>query len=343
MLLTVPFVITAGALIAGLLVGSGWGLLPLLVVGPAIAASLGGARYTVAVGAAAVVAGMLFDIDTMHEHINHRAVVVAVVATAGITVVGMLAAARRERRTQELAQLRLVADVAQQVVLRPVPPRVGAVRLAVRYLSASSQARVGGDLYEVAVTPAGVRLIVGDAEGKGLPAVQSAALVTGVFREAAHEECDLAAIVARIEASLARELGDEQFVTAVLAEISPDQSKMQLITCGHPAPLLLGSGTPRYAGSAEGSLPLGLSHLAGPGRISVTVPFEAGEQVLFYTDGASEARDKAGRFFPLAGCSAISGPPDPATLVDRLSQEVVSYVGHAPDDDIALLLAYKQE
>lgn len=64
-----------------------------------------------------------------------------------------------------------------------------------RYLSASSGARVGGDLYEVVTTPECVRLVVGDTKGKGLPAVQSAAAVLGVFREAAHEEDSLAAIV----------------------------------------------------------------------------------------------------------------------------------------------------
>jgi serine phosphatase RsbU (regulator of sigma subunit) len=81
-----------------------------------------------------------------------------------------------------------VADTAQQVLLRPVPRQLGSVRLAVNYLSASSQARVGGDLYDVVHAGGGVRLVVGDAEGKGLPAVQSAAALLGAFRDAAHEE-----------------------------------------------------------------------------------------------------------------------------------------------------------
>jgi serine phosphatase RsbU (regulator of sigma subunit) len=341
LLLSVPFAISVGAVLARLEIGPGFGLLPLLVVGPAIAAALGGARYTLAAGAAAAAACTLFDIRVMHEAVNHRQVVVAFSATVGVTAFGMLAARIRERSTQELAQVRVVAEAAQKVLLRPVPRHVGSVNMAVRYLSASYGARVGGDLYEVAVTPDRVRLIVGDVEGKGLSAVQTAAEVTGVFREAAHEEHSLPAVVARIEASLARELGEEEFVTAVLAEISPDQDKIELISCGHPTPLLLGAGVPRAAGPDTGALPLGLGHLSADPRIPVTIALEPGNELLFYTDGASEARNKAGTFFPLASCTSVSDGHDPGTLVDRLSDEITRYVGHAPEDDIALLLIYK--
>jgi len=194
----------------------------------------------------------------------------------------------------------------------------------------------------VVTTPDCVRLIVGDAQGKGLPALQSAAAVLGVFREAAHEEDSLEAIVSRIETSLARQLGDEQFVTAILAEVSADGTKIELLGCGHPAPLLLGPARPQFIGLDEGSLPLGLDQLANTPRIPVTIAFEPGDALLFYTDGASEARDEAGAFFPLADSAAVRATPDPATLADRLGDEVVRYVGHAPDDDMALLVIYRE-
>ena len=47
-------------------------------------------------------------------------------------------------------------------------------------------------------------------------------------------------------------------MTAILAEVSPDGSKIELLSCGHPAPLLLGTARPRFAGPEEGCLPLGL-------------------------------------------------------------------------------------
>jgi serine phosphatase RsbU (regulator of sigma subunit) len=342
-LLAVPFAISVGAVAARLTFGPGWGLLPLLIVGPAIAAALGGAAYTLAAGAVALGACMLFDISVMHQSVNHRQLIVAFAGAAGVTAFGMLAARLRERRTHELERVKIVAEAAQQVLLRPVPRQVGPVKMAVRYLSASYGARVGGDLYEVAVTPDHVRLIVGDVEGKGLAAVRTAAVVTGAFREAAYQETSLPAIVARIEASLARELGEEEFVTAILAEISRADDKIELISCGHPAPLLLGTGVPKPFGPEMSALPLGLGHLSAAPRLPVTLAFEPGDEVLFYTDGASEARNKTGTFFPLSGCTSMKAGHDPDTLVDRLSEEITRYVGHAPVDDIALLLIYKDQ
>ena len=46
-------------------------------------------------------------------------------------------------------------------------------------------------------------------------------------------------------------------------------------------------------------------------------------------------------FFPLADCAAVRAPPDPATLADRLGDEVIRYVGHAPKDDVTLLVVYR--
>jgi len=340
MLPALPFAIIAANGVSRVVMGPGWGMLLLLAVGPAVAAAVGGPLYTLAAGAAALAVGLPFAAG-MRPAATHRLAEVAFGAVAGVTAAGVLASRARRRRDRELAQTRLVAEAAQQALLRPVPRQAGPVRVAARYLSACSGARVGGDLYEVATTTDGVRLIVGDAEGKGLPALQSAAAVLGVFREAAHEEDSLEAIASRIETSLARQLGDERFVTAILAEVSADGSKIELLGCGHPEPLLLGPARPRFIGLDEGSLPLGLGQLADVPRIPVTIAFEPGDALLFYTDGASEARNKAGVFFPLADCAAVRAPPDPATLPGRLGDEVVRYVGHAPDDDVALFVIYR--
>jgi serine phosphatase RsbU (regulator of sigma subunit) len=218
---------------------------------------------------------------------------------------------------------------------------VGQVSFAVRYLSASSCARVGGDLYDVAATSRGVRLIVADVQGHGLPTVKLAAAVLGVFREAAHDEDTLAAIASRIEASLARQLSAEQFVTAILAQVSSAGDTAEVLSCGHPAPLILGGAPPHLASAAGEALPLGLGHLTGQARMPAIIPFPPGTGILFYTDGASETRSKSGEFFPLAQCDAVRAPSDPAELVTRLADEITRHAGHPPDDDIALLLAYR--
>jgi serine phosphatase RsbU (regulator of sigma subunit) len=332
----VPFAILAVVELLRLGLGPGYGLLPLLAIGPAFAAVVGGPAYTLSVGGTALGGEAL--LTYMHEPtLSAREFITLFLAIAGVTAGGALASRLRLRRERELAGVRAVADATQQVLLRPVPGQVGPVRLATRYLSASTWARVGGDLYAVVPTAQGVRLIVGDAEGKGLSAVQEAAVAMGAFRASAHLEGTLGEVVARVEATLDRELGDEQFITAVVAEVSPDGSKMEIINCGHPQPLQLSSRGPQLLGPADGSPPLGLGLPGLAERIPFTIPLRAGEPVLLYTDGLSEARNRAGEFFPLTQCASLQAPAAPRVVLERLIAEVSRYVTQQ-HDDMAMLL-----
>ncbi len=335
-----PWLAIAGDGVARLVLGPRWGGLRLLAVGPAIASAADGMLVTVIAGVASLAVYLAFTLmmRPVLRAPGSPPNVIAEATIAGVTIACALASMAHRHREAELTQAREIADITQRVLLRPVPRRAGPVRLAAWYRSAFTGARVGGDLYEVVSTPGHVRLVIGDVEGKGLPALQTAATVLGVFREAAYDEDSLCAIADRIEAGLAHQFGGEQFATAILAQVSPDGGKVDLLNCGHPPPLLLGSARPRYIDTGATGLPLGLGAL-GPGpRIEATVPFAPGEDILFYTDGISEARNKSGDFFLLADSPALRGPPDPDTLIDRLSNEVTRHVCDALDDDAALLL-----
>ena len=331
-----PFLIMAAAAVAAVDAGPRAQLLTLLSLGPAFAAVSSGLRQTTLIGAVALALCALIAWSQNTGGLGQDFFDFATVA--GVTAAAVIASAVRQRREGELAQIQAIAEVAQRVLLGPVPRDVGPVQFAVRYMSAASRARIGGDLYEVVARPAGVRLIIGDVQGKGLPAVKTAATVLGTFREVAYDAADLDTIADRIEISLGRQLTDEQFVTAIIAQVSGDGSKIELLNCGHPPPLLASESGTQLIESADGNLPLGLAHLADEHRCQTTVPFGPGDQILFYTDGVSEARDKAGTFFPLT--LNRSGPDDldPESVLDRLSSDVVRYVGHALGDDAAMLL-----
>ncbi len=307
-----PFLIMAVVAAVCVATGGKDAILALLSLGPAFAAIAGGLRYTLITGCVAVALAAV--LATYQSFSATRQDSLAFATVAGVTLAGVIASAGRQRRERELADVTAIAEATQQVLLRPVPQQVGDVRLSVRYMSAASGARIGGDLYEVVTTRTGLRLIIGDVQGKGLPAVQTAATVLGAFREAAHDAPSLAVITDRIEASLARQGDREQFVTAILAQLSDDGSVIELLNCGHPAPLLVGSDGARFIEPADPGLPLGLAELAVPDRQPATIEFGAGEAILLYTDGISEARDKHGDFFPLetSGHKALTLPPPAA-------------------------------
>ena len=217
---------------------------------------------------------------------------------------------------------------------RTIPP----ADIAVRYVSAAASARIGGDLYEAVPVGGGVRLIVGDVLGKGLPAARTAAVVLGAFRESAYDAVSLAEIAARIEASLQHQEAVEEFVTVVLAQVSADGSQAEILNCGHPPPLLVRDGEVTAAEPAAVSLPLGLGALLPEAREVSTIPLKTGDRLLFYTDGITEARDRQGTFYPLELSGALLSLPDLGSALDQLIEDVLRHVGHTLQDDAAILL-----
>jgi hypothetical protein len=263
-----------------------------------------------------------------------RLLVCAVISSAAVVI-----AADRERRDQRLRRLTVVAESAQRAVLRAMPTSVGRIALAARYLSAADDALIGGDLYEVSATPFGVRIIVGDVRGKGLDGVQLAAAVVGAFRQAALAVTDLAAVAVTLDEVVHAVSGEEDFVTAVLAEFH-DDGTVAFVNCGHHPPLQIDTDDAALLDAGEHAPPLGL------GVAADLTPHKAhwrvGSRLLFYTDGLVEARDGAGRFFAVQDQAELlrSGTLDEA--LDAVVTRVRRHVSGRLQDDLALVLAERR-
>jgi serine phosphatase RsbU (regulator of sigma subunit)/anti-sigma regulatory factor (Ser/Thr protein kinase) len=232
-----------------------------------------------------------------------------------------------------LADVTRVAEAAQKAILAPPPEQLGPVALAARYLSAAAAALVGGDLYEVVPRPGAVRLLIGDVRGKGLAAVRTATIVLGEFRAAAADISDLSQVAQQIDRRLRPYLADEDFVTALIAEIEDDGS-YSVVSCGHP-PALLFTAKGIAEVEMESGLPLGL----GADPPVATGHLDAGDRLLLYTDGVMEARGPDGRFVDLQQIvDPLRDGPLSAGLDDVLAA-LREAVGAELGDDIALLVA----
>lgn len=184
----------------------------------------------------------------------------------------------------------------------------------------------------------GIRVIVGDVQGKGLAAVETAAVVLGAFREAAHDESDLVGLGERLERSVARELEGEKFVTAVLAEIGAGHEAV-FLNYGHPAPMVVRrDGAVDFPQPPAYALPRGLGAHAGEGPKPYRVDFALGEQLLLYTDGVTEARDEDGRFYPVDERAHLLKEPDAHRALEALRADLAQHAGGPPHDDAAMLL-----
>jgi hypothetical protein len=248
----------------------------------------------------------------------------------------------RSRRDAQLVTERSVAQAAQHAVMPPLPPYVGPVRCAGLYRAAERGTLVGGDFFDVREGPFGVRAVMGDVQGHGLSAVATVASLLGAFREAVLDQPDPEAVAARLDRRLELDSAgvqhSELFATAVLLEFAADGRAVRIVTCGHPAPLLLREGrVVELDVPPGGPLGLGLNDAVPP--VGRTMPLRPGDRLFLASDGVSEARDTAGVFYPLAERLAVFADDDPAALAVGMWADLVRYSRTLHDDVTMLVLA----
>ncbi|MFD3578133.1 PP2C family protein-serine/threonine phosphatase [Streptomyces sp. NPDC058644] len=261
-----------------------------------------------------------------------------VVCAVPPALVAGVAAVVLRRQTRAIDALRTVALTLQEGVLRPLPRRVGGLRTEVRYVAADPAARVGGDIYDVVSTPFGVRMIMGDVMGKGMTAVGTAMDALGAFRELAQCEARLSMVAQRMDTALAQRSRSEDFVTALLLGLADGQGAMDLVCCGHPPPLLVRGRRATFVDALPPSPPLGLFGLQDEWCRASSVLLVAGDRLLLYTDGVTEARDPAGEFYPLAHRVMDFHDEDPVIFLDALAADLARHTKGRQMDDAALLL-----
>ncbi|WP_435886095.1 PP2C family protein-serine/threonine phosphatase [Streptomyces erythrochromogenes] len=338
-----PGVLIAVGLAFDLLTPASFTGSPSFSAAPLIAAPLYTLWATALTGVLAVLAVFLLH---LHHGTSWTAQGLTELATVA-TVAGLALLINRvvRRSGERLASARGIAEAAQRAVLPKPAERIGGLHVSAWYEAAQADAFIGGDLYAVQETPYGVRLAVGDVRGKGLGAVEAVAVVLGAFREAAETEPTLEAVAQRLERALDREGARregldavEGFTTCVLGEIPPESGVLRLLNRGHPEPLLLyGDGDLSVLAPAEPALPLGMGELGVPPGRAEQWAFPAGATLLLYTDGLTEARDRAGDFYDPAARLRGRVLPGPHALLGALSSDVRRHTGGGATDDMALL------
>jgi hypothetical protein len=316
-------------IVDGLVTPRAVGVLGLLAAVPLVVAPFGSITASAAAGAmAATTVALMSDYD---HALRSRTSYVILIGVAAATLWAVVMAGLRRSRARRLRRVESVADVVQQTLLRPLPSSLEDITIASRYASATRGAQVGGDVYEVLVTPYGLRVFLGDVRGKGLAALQLANTAAGAFREWGYQLRHLTDLATQLDASVARNADPEGFVTGVMVQVS--DGSLEIVNCGHPPPILLGDDALSLLEPRSPSLPLGLGVTPSPQRVE----FGLGDRLLLYTDGVSDARRRA-RFFDLTHEVAALRDRPPQELLDVLHKRLVRFTRRRLDDDVAMLL-----
>lgn len=205
----------------------------------------------------------------------------------------------------------------------------------VRYHYAPARV-VSGDYCDVFESKAGLLFLLGDVSGKGIAASMLMSHLHATFRSLADAELPLDKMVGVANRIFAESTMAGQFATLVVGRAAHDGS-IELVSAGHLPLLHLCAGETKSRGAT--GVPLGMFPTTNFPIFSFSV--QAGDSLLIYTDGLSEARNAAGEEYGLQRVRSVADghrTKAPADLISNCLADLHTFTaGTKPADDLTLL------
>lgn len=248
--------------------------------------------------------------------------------------------AREEARLER--DLRAAREL-QAALLPPGCPEIPNVQLCARYEPARE---LGGDLYdfiEYDVTEdcgAGLGVYVGDVSGKGTPAALYAALSHGLLRTVASRCRPPGQMLEKLNRVLCERRIEARSLALCYALFTTESRSLEVANAGLPHPLVC-RGSEVLSIRAEG-VPLGL--LEHVEYQPSTVQLQAGDVVVFYSDGITENFNVAGEEFGRARLRQVVNAhcaDTAAKIVERIFEEAHRWSAGRPISDDRTVVVLK--
>ncbi|MDQ4031671.1 MAG: SpoIIE family protein phosphatase [Actinomycetota bacterium] len=243
----------------------------------------------------------------------------------------------KQRAEESEARATALARTLQQTLIPPIPPAIPGLDVAAAYRPAGDGSEVGGDFYDVFQIRTGDWVVaIGDVCGKGVDAAVVTALARYTLRAATVQHAEPSKALGTLNDVL-RQHNIDRFCTVLLLRLrQADGEWTGAVSCaGHPLPLLRRSNGTLQAIGKPG-LVLGI--VDAPRLHDVPISLLAGDTLLLYTDGVTEAR--SGKEFygeeRLAAAAARSVDSAEA-LTSAILSEVLEFQTDRPRDDIAVV------
>lgn len=233
-----------------------------------------------------------------------------------------------------------LAATLQRSLLPVALPAIPGVDLAARYVASGDAFDVSGDFYDAFEMPDGTwGVVIGDVCGKGPLAAATTALARNTVRVAAMQSRRPKRILALLDRALHQHADVDLFCTATFARIRPgrDGFAATLSRGGHPPARILRRDGKLITIRGQGTL---LGAVQEPLLADVTTHLSSGDILLLYTDGVTDARNRADEPFgderldmELRACVGRTADEIATHILER----VVTFRGDRASDDIAII------
>ncbi|HEY7791837.1 MAG TPA: PP2C family protein-serine/threonine phosphatase [Vicinamibacterales bacterium] len=241
-----------------------------------------------------------------------------------------------ELKDKLLARSELEAGRAVQLAL--MPDRAPQLAGWDFWLFTRSANDVGGDLVDfLSMTPTRLAITLGDVAGKALPAALLMAKLQATIRALAAQTASLGELGRLVNRILCRDGLPNRFATLVHLELMPDDGHVRLLNAGHMPPLVRSTSISELP---RGSIALGIT----PDADFHEQQFDLapGDVLLAYSDGVTEAMNRAGDFFGDDRLRQVFGAAGDLTAEQigrRVLASVDAFTGDAPiHDDLSLVV-----
>ncbi|MEJ7625161.1 MAG: GAF domain-containing SpoIIE family protein phosphatase [Pyrinomonadaceae bacterium] len=203
---------------------------------------------------------------------------------------------------------------------------------------------VSGDYYDwVKVFDDQIGIVVADAVGKGIPAALLMAFLRASLRSSVQIGYAPNVAFSKVSSLLFESIEDNKFITAIYGTLDSTNRTFVFSNAGHNPPLLIKpDGEYRYI--EYGDLPLGM--FADTHYHQHFIRFEAGQVMVVYTDGLTEATNPAGEEYgpDRLAKRVLDGIELPAKkMIDHIRKGVADFTEEKFLDDDGTLFIVKSD
>jgi phosphoserine phosphatase RsbU/P len=237
-----------------------------------------------------------------------------------------------QRMEDELA----AAQQFQQSMLPPEQARLRGVSIDARYVACTELA---GDFYDyIEVGDDGVAVLIADVVGHGTAAAMMTSIVKSAFHSAYPDGFEPVRVIERIQDGI-RAFDAGRFITLCCARIDPARGRLVYASAGHPSAILRRANGRTELLESTGPL-ISSACLDMPCN-GAELDLRAGDTLLLYTDGVTEARGPEGQFNEDRLVAVLEGRSETgAPLLDAILTAVERHAaGRRLQDDITMLVA----
>jgi serine phosphatase RsbU (regulator of sigma subunit) len=247
-----------------------------------------------------------------------------------------LAKTVQQQRDDLLKDLELAGQV-QRLFLPVGRPAVPGLEIAGMMQPAEI---VGGDYYDyIPINAHTTQFVIADVAGKGVPAALLMSATAAAMQLEANRDRNMLGQVERLNAGIHALSDEERYVTLLVAEIDTDQRMIRYVNCGHNPALLFRTSTGTVTRLNSSCPPIGLS----PEEICelASENLMAGDVLVFYTDGVTEAENQLGEEFGMERLSAVvrrGSSLSAEDLMIDIYNAAANFCGDDFDDDVTILV-----